>query len=131
VAEFWDRRLLLFDLSASCALDLCGLSVLRTGRVNRFLCRLEVMAEPDCADAVPVVTRVEAVEASASDNGAVLIEVETWEARREIKRLYRYVLYPGLPMTGIEWEITSAVVPLSLVTPRLRHEDKNAGKPEF
>ncbi|MBQ4106705.1 MAG: alpha-galactosidase [Lentisphaeria bacterium] len=92
---------------------------------------LEVMAEPDCADAVPVVTRVEAVEASASDNGAVLIEVETWEARREIKRLYRYVLYPGLPMTGIEWEITSAVVPLSLVTPRLRHEDKNAGKPEF
>ena len=63
---------------------------------------LEVMAEPDCADAVPVVTRVEAVEASASDNGAVLIEVETREARREIKRLYRYVLYPGLPMTGIE-----------------------------
>ena len=83
---------------------------------------LAVKPEPRVPADVPEIVRLEALDAPLYDHDAALIEVETFEALRQIRRLYRYVLYPGLPMIGFELEIASAVVPQMLMPERLRRE---------
>lgn len=71
----------------------------------------------------PQICSYREVPAPAYDGAGSFFEVETFEEARQIRRLYRYILYPGLPLTGVELELTSAVVPLGQLTPRLAREN--------
>ena len=70
---------------------------------------LEVREEPEFR---PEIVRYEKVPAPAYDGAGSFFEIETFEKARQIRRLYRYILYPDLPLTGVELELTSAVLPL-------------------
>ncbi|MBQ4336446.1 MAG: hypothetical protein IJC34_04595 [Lentisphaeria bacterium] len=84
-----------------------------------FFPGLEVREDPAFR---PEIVRVEKVPAPAYDGAGAFFEIETFEEARQIRRLYRYILYPGLSLTGVEVELTSAVLPLGILTPRMDAE---------
>lgn len=79
------------------------------------------------ADFRPEILQFRKVPAPEYDGAGSFFEVETYERARQIRRVYRYILYPGLPLVGVELELTSAVVPLGQETPRLARESAGAG----
>jgi len=90
---------------------------------------LELIVPPHVPEDFPAVRRVETVPAPMYDGNAVYVEVETYEEFRQVLRIYRYILYPGLPMTGVELEFESAVVPAHQLPPRLAAEYLAKGQP--
>lgn len=73
----------------------------------------------------PQICSYREVPAPGYDGAGSFFEVETFEEARQIRRLYRYILYPELSLTGVELELTSAVVPLGQLTPRLAREENS------
>ena len=86
---------------------------------------LEVREEPEFR---PEIIRYGKVPAPAYDGAGSFFEIETYEKARQIRRLYRYILYPGLPLTGVELELTSAVLPQSMCTARLERDSLPVGE---
>ena len=121
-----------FSAGAPRTLEISLNGVKLAGRGETFdtgFAGLEVAAPPRIPEDVPAVRRTEALPAPAYDGNAVYVEIETFETARQITRIYRYILYPGLPMTGVELEFESAVTPLHQLPPRLAAEYLAKGEP--